>query len=113
MGLSRVGSGPVRTTVELVRPQAVTFHGDSLVGAIRGDDVVCGAHGPAFEQAKRPVQRPGTVRKARFVGLGAQVVVVEDEAGPVQRAEEQADGPEDVRRDYSSGWRRSARRGWL
>ena len=36
--------------------------------------------------------------KAAFVCLGAQVVVVEDKAGPVQAAEEQADRPEDIGR---------------
>ena len=47
-----------------------------------------------FKEAQPPQQQRETRRKAGLVGLGTKVVVVEDEAGSEEPAEEQTDRPE-------------------
>jgi hypothetical protein len=67
-----------------------------------GHGAAPGIPGPAAVVAdpgpQRLIGQSGALREARFIQLGAQVVVVEHELGPVDGAERQGDRPEYVGR---------------
>ena len=52
----------------------------------------------ALEEAEAPVQQRGALRETRLERLRAEVMVVEHEPGAMPEPEQDADGPEDVRR---------------
>jgi hypothetical protein len=58
--------------------------------------VIGGAVRGALKEEEPSVRQPGAVREPGQVQLGAQVVMVEDEAGSLDRAEGESQRPEDV-----------------
>ena len=72
--------------------------GDACVRFVRGDDMVRGAVVAALEEPKRVAELSRTGGKARLEQLGAQVVLIEDEARTRDRAPGDPERPEDVGR---------------
>ena len=105
---------------DLVGPLAAARHRDLPVRVVRGDDVIRGPVRPALEGQQPPVRQLRAAGETRLEELGAEVVMVEHEAGSLERAEGQGQRPEDVGRvagldhgeaPVTPGLERSPRRG--
>ena len=72
-------------------------HGDATVRVVGRNDMIGTAESAPFEDADGPVEDRSVVIEFRFVQLGTEIVVIEDEADP-EHLEDQGNRPKDVRR---------------
>ena len=94
--LVRVGSRPYHR--HPTGFDAIPVHHQSPVRLIGGYHVIGEPGRTALEEAEAPVQQRGAVREARLERLRAEVMMVEHEPGAMPELEQDAYGPEDVRR---------------
>jgi hypothetical protein len=77
---------------------AAALDRDPRIRPVGRDDVVGRPEGGALQSEQPPARQAASAREPGVVELGAQVVVVEDEAGAVAPTEEPGERPEDVGR---------------